>query len=174
MWVFLPFCRIFLPLLGFNCRRVKNGGSWSRFTVCMINHFLLRNSGVFNQKKCIIVFENSYSLFLSRRTPSQPLPFSRYIRLKFEIVLAVIKTAHLPNTRREPSCSHRICISLTRFIFCRCNLTLMLLVLRLVLNSWLYFYRLMLFNEAIKPWIIFIQGQQPPCNLHCIIYLRIV
>ena len=39
---------------------------------------------------------------------------------------------------------------LTRLIFCRCNVSLLLLVLWLVLHTLLYFYRLMLFSKAIK------------------------
>lgn len=129
---FRPFCRIFLPLLGLNCRRVQNGGSWSRFAVCIINHFLLRNNGVINQEKHIIVFCNSYSLFLRRRTPSHPLPFSRYIRLKFDIFLAVSKTAPSPNTMGNLVVFMVFVSFLTRFIFCTCKVTLMLLFLRLV------------------------------------------
>ena len=87
---FRPFCRIFLPLSGFNCRQFQN-------TVCIINHFLLKNNGVFNQEKHLIVFWNSYSLFLRSRTPSHVLLFSRYIRLKFDTILAVHKTALSPN-----------------------------------------------------------------------------
>ena len=56
----------------------------------------------------------------------------------------------------KPSCFHWFCICLTRIIFCRCNVALMLLVLCLMLNGFLYFCRLMLFNEAIKLFELFI------------------
>ena len=53
----------------------------------------------------------------------------------------------------------------------------MLLVLRLVLHRLLYFYRLMLFSEAIKPLELFIfkvNSLFVLIHLYCIIYLGVV
>ena len=72
----------------------------------------------------------------------------------------------------KPSCFHGICICLIRLIFCPCKVTLMLLILRLVPDTFICIYVFLDIN-VIQRGHRQLNYSRSICNLYCIVYVGI-
>ena len=79
---------------------------------------------------------------------------------------------HDKTRQGKPSCFHGICICLIRLIFCPCKVTLMLLILRLVPDTFICIYVFLDIN-VIQRGHRQLNYSRSICNLYCIVYVGI-